>query len=216
MTSTESGAQSKAALVIVLIGQAMATMDGSILAIAAPSLRANLHASGAELQLVVAMYTMSFAALVVTGARLGDILGRRCAFVHGLAAFTAASLAGGLAPTPPVLILARAFQGGAAALMTAQVLSIIQVQFHGERRAQAIGAYSMILAVGVAAGQILGGLLLSAHLMSAAWRPALLLNVPIGAVLLASSRRALPRMAPGGRQRLDLAGAGLLAVAFWR
>jgi predicted MFS family arabinose efflux permease len=213
MTSTESGAQSKAALVILLIGQAMATMDGSILAIAAPSLRANLHASGAELQLVVAMYTMSFAALVVTGARLGDILGRRRAFVHGLAAFTAASLAGGLAPTPPVLIGARAFQGGAAALMTAQVLSIIQVQFHGERRAQAIGAYSMILAVGVAAGQILGGLLLSAHLMSAAWRPALLLNVPIGAVLLASSRRALPRMAPGGRQRLDLAGAGLLAVA---
>lgn len=191
----------------------MATMDGSILAITAPSLRTSLHASGAELQLVVAAYTMAFAALVITGARLGDILGRRQAFVDGLAAFTVASLAAGLAPTPLVLIVARAFQGAAAALMTAQVLSIIQVQFHGEQRARAIGAYSTILAVGVAAGQILGGMLVSAHLTSAAWRPALLINAPIGAVLLAGSRRALPPMAPGGRERLDLRGVGLLAAA---
>ncbi len=201
------------ALVILLAGQAMATMDGSILAVAAPSLRANLHASGGELQLIVATYTMAFAALVVTGARIGDIVGSRTAFVHGLAGFTLASAAGGLAPTPPALIVARAFQGGAAALMTAQVLSIIQVRFDGERRARAIGAYSMILAVGVAAGQILGGLIIGAHLVSAAWRPALLLNAPVGAVLLASSRRALPPMAPGGGQRLDLSGVGLLAAA---
>jgi MFS family permease len=200
-------------LVILLAGQAMATMDGSVLAVAAPSMRGNLHASGAELQLVVAIYTMAFAALVVAGARLGDILGRGRAFVHGLVAFTLASLAGGLAPTMQVLIFARAFQGGAAALMTAQVLSIIQVEFDGERRARAIGAYSMILAVGVAAGQVLGGLLIGAHLMSAAWRPALLLNAPVGAVLFASSRRALPAMAPGSGQRLDLGGVGLLAVA---
>jgi MFS family permease len=213
MSSTDSEARSTGALVILLTGQAMATMDGSVLAIAAPSLRSSLHASGAELQLVVAAYTMAFAALVVTGARLGDILGRRRAFVHGLAAFTLASLAAGLAPTPPVLIVARAFQGAAAALMTAQVLSIIQAQFGGEQRAKAIGAYSMILAVGVAAGQILGGLLVSAHLMTAAWRPALIVNAPVGAALLACARRALPPMAPGGGQRLDLAGVGLLAAA---
>jgi hypothetical protein len=197
----------------LLTGQAMATMDGSILAIAAPSLRSNLHASGAQLQLVVAMYTMAFAVLVVTGARLGDILGFRRAFMNGLAAFTLASLAGGLAPNPAILIVARAFQGAAAALMTAQVLSIIQLHLGGEQRARAIGAYSMVLAVGVAAGQILGGLLLSAHLVSAAWRPALLLNVPVGAVLLASSRYALPNLGPGAGGRLDLGGVGLLAAA---
>ena len=208
-----SEARQVAALLILLAGQAMATMDGSILAVTAPSLRTSLHASGAELQLVVAAYTMAFAALVVTGARLGDVFGRTRAFVNGLAAFTVASLAAGLAPAPPVLIVARAFQGAAAALMTAQVLSIIQTQFDGEQRARAIGTYSMILAVGVAAGQVVGGLLVGAHLMSAAWRPALLANAPIGAVLIASAGRALQPSAPGRGERLDLGGVGLLAAA---
>ncbi len=199
------------ALVILLAGQAMAVMDGSILVVAAPSLHADLHASGAELQLVIAMYTLAFGALVVTGARLGDILGRRRAFVRGLAGFTLASLLGGLAPTPAVLIGARVLQGASAALMTPQVLSIIQTSFEGERRARAIGAYSMILAVGVAAGQIVGGLLVTAHLLAAAWRPALLLNAPIGAALLMTSRRGLPPMAPTGG-RLDLGGVALLSI----
>jgi MFS family permease len=200
------------ALVILLAGQAMATMDGSILVVAAPSLRADLHASGADLQLVVAMYTMAFGALVVTGARLGDVLGRRRAFVQGLAAFTGTSVLGGLAPTSAVLIGARGLQGAAAALMTPQVLSIIQSSFHGELRARAIGAYSMILAAGVAAGQIIGGLLIGAHLLAAAWRPALLVNAPIGAALLLVSRRGLPASAPSAR-RLDVGGVALLAAA---
>jgi MFS family permease len=179
----------------------MASMDASILVVAAPSIRSSLHASGAELQLIVATYTLAFGALVVTGARLGDVLGRRRAFELGLGAFTVCSLVGGLAPDPVLLIAARGFQGAAAALMTPQVLSMIQIQFQGERRARALGAYSMILAVGVAAGQILGGLLVTADLLAAAWRPALLLNVLIGAPLLLVSRRALPPMAPSTEQR---------------
>jgi MFS family permease len=201
------------ALLILLGGQAMASMDASILAVAAPSIRGNLHASDAQLQLVVAMYVVAFAALVVTGARLGDILGRRRAFVAGLAAFTCASLAGGLAPTPTVLIVARGLQGAAAALMTPQVLSIIQVQFQGETRARAIGAYSLILAVGVAAGQILGGLLVGAQLLADAWRPALLLNAPVGLLLLAGARRTLPRTPRTAARRLDVRGAAVLAAA---
>src|SRR4051812_3797209 len=173
-------------LVVLLAGQAMGTMDQSILAVAAPSLRTELHASDAQLQLVVAMYTLAFAALVVIGARLGDVVGRRRAFVTGLAAFTVASLAGGLAPTPAFLIVARAAQGAAAALMTPQVLSIIQLQFAGERRARAIGAYSLILAVGVAAGQVIGGLLVGAELLDDAWRP----PPPSSACTWASLRRA--------------------------
>jgi MFS family permease len=201
------------ALVILLAGQALATMDSSILTVAAPSLRADLDASDAQLQLTLAMYTIAFAALVVTGARLGDVLGRRRAFLLGLAGFTLSSLAGGLAPTPAALIVARAFQGATGALMTPQVLSIIQAQYHGETRARAIGAYSLILAVGVAAGQVIGGLLVAAHLLDAAWRPALLLNAPVGVLLLAGARRGLPAAATSARPRLDVAGAGVLAAA---
>jgi MFS family permease len=200
-------------IVILLAGQAMAVMDGSILVVASPSLQDSLHANSAELQLVVAVYTIAFASLVVIGSRLGDIVGRRRAFISGLATFTLASLVGGLAPTPAILIGARAIQGAAAALMTPQVLSTIQAQYEGEQRARAIGAYSMILAVGVAAGQILGGLLVTAHLLAAAWRPALLLNAPVGVVLLAASHARLPRARPTGRERLDLSGVGLLSAA---
>jgi predicted MFS family arabinose efflux permease len=213
MRSTDRRAREFGLLGILLTGQAMATMDGSILVIAAPSLRANLHASGAELQLVVAAYTLAFAVLVVTAARVGDMVEAPRAFVQGLAAFTLGSLAAGLAPTPEVLIVARGFQGAAAALMTAQVLSIIQRRFRGERRARAIGAYSMILAVGVAAGQIVGGLLVGVNLVSASWRAALLINVPVGAVLLVCARGRLPEMAAGDRHRLDLGGVGLLSAA---
>jgi Major Facilitator Superfamily len=199
-------------LLIVLIGQAMATMDGSILVVAAPSLARDLGASPAELQLVLAIYTLVFAALVVTGARLGDVLGRRRAFLLGLAGFTAASLTGGVAPGPVPLIFARACQGAAAALMTPQVLSIIQLQFEGERRTRAIGAYSLILAVGVALGQVVGGLIVGAHLVVASWRPALLINVPVGGLLLVAGRHGLPAMDGAARRRLDLPGVALLAA----
>jgi hypothetical protein len=201
------------ALVILLTGQAMATMDASILAVTAPSLRADLGASGAQLQLVVAMYTLAFGALVVTGARLGDVLGHRRAFLIGLGGFTLASLVGGLAPSAGVLIVARALQGTAAALMTPQVLSIIQLRFEGESRARAIGAYSMILAVGVAVGQVLGGLVVSAHLLHAAWRPALLINAPVGVALLLVARRGLPGREAQIERTLDLGGVAVLTAA---
>jgi MFS family permease len=201
------------ALIILLAGQAMASMDASILTVAAPSLRGDLDASDAQLQLTLAMYTIAFATFVVTGARLGDVLGRRRAFLLGLAGFTLSSLAGGLAPTPATLIVARAFQGATGALMTPQVLSIIQAQYTGETRARAIGAYSMILAVGVAAGQVIGGLIVGAHLIAAAWRPALLLNAPVGVLLLLGARRGLPVVPVGPPRRLDLAGAAVLSAA---
>ena len=201
------------ALLILLTGQAMATMDASILAVTAPSLRADLGTSDAQLQLVVATYTLAFAALVVTGARLGDVLGHRRAFLTGLGGFTLASLMGGVAPSPGVLIAARALQGTAAALMTPQVLSIIQLRFEGEARARAIGAYSLILAVGVAVGQVLGGLVVSAHLIDAAWRPALLINAPVGVLLLAVARRGLPGGEAQVRRTLDFGGVAVLTAA---
>jgi MFS family permease len=200
-------------LAVLLTGQAMASMDASILVVASPSLRADLHASGAQLQLIVAMYTVAFAVMVVTGARLGDVLGRRRAFLLGLAGFSASSLLGGLAPSANTLVVARALQGLSGAVMTPQVLSIIQAQYDGRARARAVGAYSMILAVGVAAGQVVGGLLVSAHLLGAAWRPALLVNAPVGAALLAIAPRALPPMRTGPARKLDPLGAAILGAA---
>jgi MFS family permease len=201
------------ALLILLAGQAMAVMDASILIVAAPSLRADLHTSDPEFQLVVAMYTIAFATVVITGARLGDVLGHRRAFLLGLAGFSLSSLVGGLAPTPDALIVARALQGVSGGLMTPQVLSMIQLQFDGESRARAVGAYSMILAAGVAAGQVLGGLLVGARLLPDAWRPALLLNAPLGALLLLGARHGLVDRAAGPRRRLDLGGSGVMSIA---
>jgi MFS family permease len=203
-------------LPILLGGQAMASMDASILVVAAPSVAADLHAGDGQLQLVVVMYVLAFAALAVPGARLGDVIGPRTAFVAGLAGFALASLVGGLAPDPTTLIVARALQGAAGAVMTPQVLSIIQRDYAGAARAAALRAYSLILAVGVAAGQIAGGLLVSAQLLDAAWRPALLINAPVGVVLLLAARRRLPRPAPSTtttrRRRVDVAGAAILAA----
>src|SRR3989442_6896269 len=110
-------------LAIVLAGQFMAVLDASVVNVAAPSIHAGLHASGAGLQLVIAGYTIAYAVLLVTGARLGDLLGHRRMFLAGLALFTVASLGCGLAPSTGLLVTLRLVQGVGAAIMIPQVLS---------------------------------------------------------------------------------------------
>src|SRR6266566_451825 len=119
-----------------------AVRPGVLLAIvlAAPSIHAGLHASGAGLQLVIAGYTIAYAVLLVTGARLGDLLGHRRMFLAGLALFTVASLGCGLAPSTGLLITLRFVQGVGAAIMIPQVLSLIQRTFTGTSRARAMSA----------------------------------------------------------------------------
>src|ERR1700721_134131 len=112
-------------LAVVLIGQFMAVLDASIVNVAAPSIHARLGASGAGLQLVVAGYTITYAVLLVTGARLGDILGHRRVFLAGLVLFTLASLGCGLAGTAGELIALRLVQGAGAAVMIPQGLRLI-------------------------------------------------------------------------------------------
>ncbi|OMI38343.1 MFS transporter [Streptomyces sparsogenes] len=211
-------------LAIVLTGQLMAVLDVFIVNVAVPTLRTDLHASGAGMQLVVAGYTISYAVLLIIGARLGALIGHRQAFLAGLAAFTAASLACGLAPGTGALIAFRFVQGAGAAVMMPQVLSLIQRAFTGAPRARALGAYSAVLASGAALGQILGGVLVQADLFGTGWRPVFLVNVPIGLVLLVLGPRGLrgaeegrPGAAGGGAAgrygSLDLAGLLLLAGA---
>src|SRR5215831_11790969 len=134
-------------LAIVLAGQFMAVLDASVVNVAAPSIHAGLHASGAGLQLVIAGYTIAYAVLLVTGARLGDLLGHRRIFLAGLVFFTLASLGCGLAISTTQLVALRLVQGAGAALMIPQVLSLIQRTYTGQGRAKAMSAYSAVLAL---------------------------------------------------------------------
>lgn len=200
-------------LALVLCGQFMAVLDGSIVNVAVPTIRTDLGASGAALQLVVAGYSIAYAVLLITGARLGARFGYSRLFQAGLAGFTATSLACGLAPGTGWLIVFRLLQGAGAAVMVPQVMSLLQRTFTGAARTRAIGLYSAVLAVAVAAGQVLGGVLVSADLFGTGWRPVFLVNVPIGLVLLAAGARLLPRLPGDAPRGFDLPGLLALAAA---
>ena len=133
-------ASARGALAIVLTGQFMALLDASVVNVAAPSIHTSLHASGSGLQLVIAGYVITYAVLLVTGARLGDILGHRRMFLAGVALFTLASLGCGLAGSTGVLVTLRFVQGVGAATMIPQVLSLIQRSYPGPARARPAGS----------------------------------------------------------------------------
>jgi MFS family permease len=201
-------------LAIVLVGQLMAVIDNSIVNVAVPSMAAGLHASGALLQLIVAGYTISYAVLLVTGARLGDILGHRRVFLAGAALFTLASLGCGLAPTAGALVALRFIQGVGAAVMIPQVLSLIQRTFTAPGpRARAMSMYAAVLSGGAVLGQVIGGLLVSADLFGATWRPIFLVNVPVGLAVLALGRLLPAADQDRPQRKLDLPGLAVLTPA---
>ena len=200
-------------LTFLLAGQFMALLDVTIVNVAMPTIGRTMHASGAELQLVVSGYTVSYAMLLITGARLGDLQGRRRMFLAGIALFTLSSAVCGFAPNITVLIVARFVQGAGAAATMPQIMSVIQARFTGAARARALSAYSAILASGFVAGQVLGGLLVNANLFGSAWRPVFLVNVPIGLAVLSLAPRVMARDAAGGSRRLDLAGLAIAGTA---
>jgi MFS family permease len=191
----------------------MANVDTAIVNVATPAIHDSLGASGAELQLIVSSYIVSYAMLLIVGARLGGMFGYGRVFIAGVAVFTVASLACGLAPDALILIGARIVQGVGGALMVAQVLSGIQLTFSGQERVRAIGSYAVALSAGAVAGQILGGVIIAADLFGSSWRPAFLMNVPIGLVLMAAAARVLPMKHEARTRALDLRGVALLAVA---
>jgi predicted MFS family arabinose efflux permease len=206
-------ASSRRIVLIVLGGQAMASMDGSIVNVALPSIRTQLAVGGAQIQLVTASYLVAFAALVVAAARLGDRHGHARMFRLGLAGFTLASLACGLAPDVYTLIIFRLLQGAAGAMLVAQVVSLIHLSFQGAARTTAIAWYSLVLALAVAVGQIVGGAIVSADLAGLGWRPIFLVNLPAGIMLLVLSGRLPAAEYTGPIRRLDLTGAIVLALS---
>src|SRR5215468_2218378 len=170
--------------VVVLAGQAMASLDSAIVNVAGPAMQHDLRLSGPALQLAVYSYLLVYAVALVAGARLGSRYGFGRLFAWGVAVFTAGSLACGLAVSPAMLIAGRTVQGAGAALLVPQVLSLLQVTFEGEPRRRAMSLYGLVLAVGVAAGQVLGGILITADLLGTGWRPVFLVNVPVGLAIL--------------------------------
>jgi EmrB/QacA subfamily drug resistance transporter len=207
--------RSPLALPVILTCQLMIMLDVTVMNVALPRIQASLHFSSTSLSWVINSYTLVFGGLLLLGGRAGDLLGRRRMFVGGVALFTAASLAGGLATSAGWLLAARVVQGLGAAAAGPNTLALITSTFTEPReRIKALAIFSGIASGGFAIGLIVGGLLTDAL----SWRWVMFINVPIGLAVTVLAPRHLPDPEPGpgrggdgkveGRPaRLDLPGA---------
>lgn len=200
------------ALTALLAGTLMDVIDVTIVNVAVPHLQEDLGASYTAVQWTVAGYALTFALLLITGGRLGDIFGRKRLFLLGIAGFTAASLVCGLAVDAPMLIASRVAQGAMAGLMVPQVLATVHVTFPKGERAKVFGVHGAITAVGTILGPVLGGVLVQADLFGLSWRPIFLINLPIGLAALLIAARAMGESKAERPPRLDLVGMGLAAL----
>ena len=171
-------------LALILVAAFMVVLDFSIVNVALSSIERELHMPADAVQWVVTGYAISFGGLLILGGRAADLLGRRRMFVAGLIAFSLASLAGGLAQDPVLLIAARVVQGAGAAIVAPAALSLITTGFpEGPERTRAIGLYGAVSSVGFVSGQVLGGVLVQ----FTSWRAVFLVNVPVGLIAAALS-----------------------------
>ena len=200
------------ALIVLLTGAFLPAFDFFVVNVALPAMHTTLGARPEDLELVVAGYGLSFAVLLITGGRLGDLYGRKTLFMVGMVGFTIASALCGLATSPRVLIAARVLQGLTAALMNPQVLAIIRVTFPENERARAIGYFGTTLGLASIAAQLVGGALIQADIAGLGWRPIFLVNVPVGAVALFFAARTLHNSRAQGRPTLDFGGIALATV----
>ncbi|MFC4909666.1 MFS transporter [Actinomadura gamaensis] len=197
------GRRGRLALGVLAACQLVLVVDASIVNIALPSVQRGLGFSDAGLSWVVNAYTLAFGGLLLLGGRAGDLLGHRRTFVAGVALFTAASFAGGLAGAPAALLAARAAQGASAALAGPGSLALIATTFpDGPRRSRALAVFAIAASGGMVVGLVLGGLLTA----WASWRAVMFVNVPVGAAIVLLAPRAL-RESPRRRARFDLGGA---------
>ncbi|MEU8028966.1 MFS transporter [Streptomyces sp. NPDC049099] len=188
-------------------GQFLVVLDVSVVNVALPSMRSGLGLTPSGLQWVVNAYAIAFAGFMLLGGRAGDLYGRKRMFLVGLGLFTLASLGGGLAQEGWQLLLARAVQGLGAAVLAPSTLTLLTSAVpEGAARARAIATWTAVGAGGGAAGGLVGGVLVDVL----SWRWVLLINVPVGALVLAGSARRLTESRAGDGRRLDLPGALLV------
>ena len=198
------------ALLVLCLGVLMIVLDTTIVNVALPSIRSDLQFSEASLVWVVNAYMLTFGGFLLLGGRLGDLYGGRRVFLAGIAVFTLASAACGLAGSQAVLVAARAVQGLGGAVVSAVALSLIMNLFpEPDERARAMGVYGFVCAGGGSLGVLLGGVLTS--LLS--WHWIFLVNLPIGVAVAVLSYRLVPPAGAQGRQRLDWAGAATVTAS---
>lgn len=208
-----TGRRAALALLVVLFASFMDLLDVTIVTVAAPSIADDLGASQAQLQWMLAAYTLALGSGLITGGRIGDGYGRRKVFLVSLAGFALASVACALAPSAGVLIGMRVIQGLAAGFMVPQVFGIIRSSFDPAGMAKAFGAFGAVQGLAAVAGPLLGGALVDANLWGLAWRTIFWVNVPVAVIALILGARVLPESANERRAPLDVVGAALSAGA---
>jgi EmrB/QacA subfamily drug resistance transporter len=203
------------ALAAVFSAAFLGPLDFFIVNIAIPSIQTSLDATPGQIQLVIACYGLTYAVLLVTGGRLGDIVGRKRMFMIGMGGFTVASALCGLAHSPTALILGRTLQGMMGAMMSPQVLSIIHVSLPPHERRLAFGLFGVVVGLGAFAGNVLGGELLHANIWNLGWRPIFLVNLPIGMIALLGAYHWVRETRSPHARRLDPGGVVLATVTLF-
>ena len=211
MASANLGASRRwTVLAIVVAAQFMFGVDAFIVNVAIPTIAAELHASPAQVESVIAIYLIAYASLIVTGGRLGDIYGTKPVFLTGVFGFTVTSLWCALAQSGAELIAARLAQGATAALMVPQVLATLHLLFSDHLRSRAFAIYGVVLGLAGAAGFLLGGALVRFDIAGVGWRAVFLVNVPFGLVIIAAASVIMPSVPRRAGTRLDVSGAIVL------
>ncbi|HAT1612437.1 TPA: MFS transporter [Raoultella planticola] len=202
----------RAGLLLLLTGQMLPLIDTSITNVALDSITHSLDASATQLELIVALYGVSFAVCLAMGSKLGDNYGRRRLFMWGVALFGLASLLCGMANSIGGLLAARTLQGAGAALIVPQILTTLHVTLKGTAHARAISLYGGIGGIAFIVGQMGGGWLVSADIAGLGWRNAFFINVPICLLVLAFSARYVPETRRETHSAIDWQGTFSLAL----
>jgi EmrB/QacA subfamily drug resistance transporter len=205
--------QKKIALTIVAFAFVMDLLDSTIVNIAIPSIQANLGASYAMIQWMIAGYSLTFALLLITGGRMGDVFGYKKTFLVGVAGFTVASLLTGVAPNAIFLVVARLIQGAMAAIMVPQVMSMMQIIYKPHERTQVMGLFGMLAGLAASLGPIIGGFLIEANIFGWDWRPIFLINLPVGIAAIIFGIKYLPEGKSEHPLHIDVKGTLLIIVA---
>jgi EmrB/QacA subfamily drug resistance transporter len=200
------------ALTVLLVGAFMALLDTTIVNVAIPTIRTSLSASNATLSWIVSGYALAFGLALIPAGRVGDRLGHKWVFIAGLALFTVASLACGLAGDDAQLIAARAVQGLAGGTFFTPITALIQLMFSDRKRARAFAMMGAIIGFSVALGPLVGGLIIQASGADAGWRLVFDVNVPLGVLAVIAAVRLIPAGAENTDTAADWAGLFLLSA----
>ncbi|AZA76369.1 MFS transporter [Chryseobacterium sp. G0186] len=201
------------ALNFLIAGAFLSPLDYFIVNMALPSIKNAFKASDHQLQMVIAIYGLTYAALVVCGGILGDLYGRKSIFTLGLYTFLFSSLACAFSPTITWLIIARLFQGVGASLLAPQVLASIKVLFNTKEQPKAVSLFSSVFGLASVIGQLLGGLLLSMHWGSVSWEMVFLVNIPITVICIIGIHFTMDHHHREANSGIDFTGSLLMILA---